>query len=497
MNLKSLLKDTAIYGLSSIVGRFLNYLLVPLYTTKIAAESGGYGMVTHLYSYTAFFLALLTFGMETTLFRFSNKDGEDPRKVYGTALRMVGGVVLLFIGIVAVLLRPISSALGYAAHPEYVGCMALIVAMDAFQAIMFSRLRQQRRPLKFMTLKFAFIIPNVLLNLFVFLGMPLLFDKIPAMQDLYVRFDYGVGLIFFVNLICTFLVNFGFINELKGLGYGFDRALCRRMLGYTWPLLILSLVGVLNQVADKMMFPLLMPGDEGRVQLGIYGACVKIAMIMSLLTQAFRYAYEPIVFSGSRDKNSPETLADGMKYFVIFTLLAFLAVMFYLPVLKHLVGSSYWSGLGVIPVVMMAEIFMGIYFNLSFWYKLSDQTWWGAVMSATGAATMIAINVIFVPRIGYWACAWGGFAGYGVAMVMSWAIGQKKFPLPYDLKSIALFFGMAGLLYAVSWGLSLLQLPVIATLAINSLLLLVYLAVVLVSLKDQLPARFRAIFSRS
>ena len=443
MNLKSLAKDTAIYGLSSIVGRFLNYLLVPLYTYRIAAESGGYGIVTNLYAYTALFLALLTFGMETTLFRFSNKEGEDPRKVYGTILRLVGLVGLAFLAVVLGFIKPISAAMGYAAHPEYVGCMAVIVAFDAFQAIMFSRLRQQRRPLKFMALKFAFIVPNILLNLFIFLVMPALFDKAPALQELYVRFDYGVGLIFFSNLVCTSLAFLGFIPELKGLGYGFDKGLAKRLLKYSWPLLVLSLVGILNQVADKILFPYLMPGPEGKVQLGIYGACVKIAMIMSLLTQAFRYAYEPIVFNGSRDSNSPETLADGMKYFVIFTLLAFLAVMFYMPILRHFIQPGYWEGLAVVPIVMAAEIFMGIYFNLSFWYKLSDQTHWGAIMSAAGAAVMIAVNVIFVPKIGYRACAWGGFAGYGTAMLLSWFIGQKKYPIRYDLRTIFTFVVIA------------------------------------------------------
>lgn len=447
MNLKSLLKDTAIYGLSSIVGRFLNYLLVPLYTYKIAAESGGYGIVTNLYAYTALFLALLTFGMETTLFRFSNKEGEDPNKVYGTVLRLVGGVALAFITIVLLCIKPIAGAMGYASHPEYVGCMAVIVAMDAFQAIMFSRLRQQRRPFKFMALKFGFIIPNVLLNLFIFLVMPKFFGRFPALEQLYVNMDYGVGLIFFVNLICTALVFIGFAKELCGLGYGFDNGLAKRMLAYTWPLLILSLVGILNQVADKILFPYLMPGHEGKVQLGIYGACVKIAMIMSLLTQAFRYAYEPIVFNGSRDKNSPETLSDGMKYFVVFTLLAFLAVTVYMPILKHFVQPAYWEGLDVIPIVMMAEIFMGIYFNLSFWYKLSDQTYWGAIMSAIGAAVMIAVNVVLVPRIGYWACAWGGFAGYGVAMLLSWFIGQRRYPIHYDLKTMGLFLAVAACFY--------------------------------------------------
>ena len=485
MNLKSLAKDTAVYGLSSIVGRFLNYLLVPLYTYKIAAESGGYGIVTNLYAYTALLLALLTFGMETTMFRFSNKDGEDARSVYGTALKMVGGVALLFVALVMVLLRPISGAMGYAAHPEYVGCMAVIVAMDAFQAIMFSKLRLDRRPIKFMLLKFAFIIPNILLNLFIFLVMPALFASHPGLEQMYVRFDHGVGLIFFVNLFCTAMVTLGFIPELRGLGVRFDGALAKRMLAYTWPLLLLSLVGVLNQVADKILFPYLMPGEEGRVQLGIYGACVKIAMIVALLTQAFRYAYEPIVFNGSRGKDNPETLADGMKYFVVFALLAFLAVMVYMPILRHFIQPGYWEGLGVVPVVMMAEVFMGIYFNLSFWYKLSDQTWWGAVMSAIGAAVMIAVNVILVPKIGYWACAWGGFAGYGTAMLLSWIIGRRKYPIPYDMKAIIGFTLLAAAIFALVSlpGWLGLELPAWIQIAGGTVLLAVYAVLILREIK--------------
>lgn len=476
MNLKSLVKDTAIYGLSSIVGRFLNYLLVPLYTYKISAESGGYGIVTNLYAYTALLMALLTFGMETTMFRFSTREGEDARKVYGTSLKMVGAVALLFVAMVLLFIGPISGAMGYAAHPEYVGCMAIIVALDAFQAIMFSKLRLDGRPVKFMLLKFAFIIPNILLNLFIFLVLPAMFGSHPELESLYMRFNGGVGLIFFANLVCTALVTLGFIPELRGLGVRFDGALARRMLRYTWPLLLLSLVGILNQVADKILFPRLMPGEEGMVQLGIYGACVKIAMIIALLTQAFRYAYEPIVFNSSRSKDSPDTLADGMKYFIIFTLLAYLAVIVYMPILRHFIQPGYWVGLGVVPVVMMAEVFMGVYFNLSFWYKLSDQTWWGAVMSAIGAAVMIAVNVIFVPRIGYWACAWGGFAGYGTAMLLSFFIGRKRYPIPYDIKGICLFVLLAAFIFAAvslpAWlGLGW---PSWLRMTIGTILLLVY-----------------------
>ena len=484
MNLKSLAKDTALYGLVSIVGRFLNYLLVPVHTYMIPAASGGYGVVSNLYAYTALFLALLTFGMETTLFRFANKPDTDDRMVYSNALRMVGGVVMGFLAIVFLLLKPISGSMGYAAHPEYVGMFALITGQDAFQAVMFSRLRQQRRPVRFVALKFAFIIPSILLNLFIFLVMP----KVPALQGIFEQFNYGVGLIFLTNLVCTTLVTLLFIPEIRGIAYGFDKAMAKEMLRYSWPLLLLSLVGVLNQVADKILLPKLMPGEDGMVQLGIYGACVKIAMIMSLLTQAFRYAYEPIVFADNKDKNSPATLADGTKYFLIFTLLAFRAVVVYMPVLQRFVGEGYREGLGVIPIVMMAEIFMGVYFNLSFWYKLTDQNWWGAIMSAIGVAVMVAINVIFVPKIGYWACAWGGFAGYGTSMLLSWFIGQKKYPIPYDLKTIGLFTVLALLLYAAYVLLGRTGLSPIPMMAIGTLMLLAYCAAVWRMLKKR-PAQ--------
>lgn len=447
MNLKSLAKDTAIYGLSSIVGRFLNYLLVILHTRVIPAETGGYGIVTNLYAWTALLLALLTFGMETTFFRFAGKERENPDSVYANALKMVGCVGVVFLAVIFGFLKPVAGALGYAAHPEYIACFAIITALDAFQAILFVRLRQQKRAVKFVTLKLSFIFASIFLNLIVFLVLPRFFGAHPAIQQAFIKYDYGAGFIFFINLVCTACVTFGFIPELKGLEKGLDKGLCKRMLVYTWPLLLMSVVGVLNQVADKILLPELMPGTEGKVQLGIYGACVKIAMIMSMLTQAFRYAYEPIVFGEARSKNSDKTLADGMKWFILFSLLAYLAVIVYLPVLKYIIGSSYWPGLGVVPVVMLAELFMGVYFNLSFWYKLTDQTWWGAIINTIAVALMIGINVIFVPKIGYWACAWGGLVGYGVAMLLSWFLGMKKYPIPYDHRTIFTFVVIAAAYY--------------------------------------------------
>ena len=272
-----------------------------------------------------------------------------------------------------------------------------------------------------------------------------------------------------------------FLPQFRYLKYGISLQLAKEMLRYSFPLLLLSLVGILNQVADKILFPYLVSGPDGQVQLGIYGACVKIAMIMALLTQAFRYAYEPVVFSG-KDKNSPQTLAQGMKFFVLFTELAWLAVMLFLPVLKFFIQPGYWEGLKVVPVVMAAEVFMGIYFNLSFWYKLSDRTWWGALMSAIGAAVMIAVNILFVPKYGYMACAWGGFAGYGTTMLLSYCIGQKKYPVHYELRTMALFTLMALAIYLLN-GLYSAFLSMLWSLAVSAVMLLIFAYLIYKELK--------------
>ena len=451
-NLKSLAKETAIYGLSSIVGRFLNYLLVPLYTAQLAASSGGYGVITEVYSYVALLLVFLTFGMETTFFRFINKTSDEAERmrVYSTTLITVGSVGLFFCAAILGFLSPIADVLGYAAHPEFLGMMAVCVAIDAFQCIPFAYLRFRRRPLKFAALKLLFIVMNIALNLVYFLLLPTLYadpDWHDAVAGIY-HPSFGVGYAFAINLCCTSLITLFFFRELTGFRYVFDKQLLQQMLRYAWPILILGIAGILNQTADKIIFPQVVPGQEGKVQLGIYGASVKIAMIMAMITQAFRYAYEPFVFSKSQEKDSRETYASAMKYFIIFTLLAFLLVVGYLDILKRIIAPDYWEGLRVVPIVMAAEIMMGVYFNLSFWYKLTDRTIWGAIFSGAGCLVLIAINLIFIPTYGYMACAWAGVAGYGTAMVLSYYVGQRYYPIRYPLKSIAVYVFLAGLCYA-------------------------------------------------
>lgn len=438
-NMKSLAKDTAIYGMSSIIGRFLNYLLVPLYTAKISAASGGYGVITNMYAYTALLLVILTFGMETTFFRFVNKEGEDAHKVYTTVLCMVGCTSLLFIALVMAFIHPLSSLMGYADHPSYVWTMFVTVAIDAFQCIPFAYLRYKKRPMKFAAFKLLFILLNILLNVlyYVVLG------------------GTEVGYAFYINLVCTASITFCFYKELKE-GFMGDFAtwsetkrLIGKMLRYSWPILVLGIAGILNQTADKILFPYIYKGNDSHTQLGIYGAASKIAMIMAMITQAFRYAYEPFVFGKAKDKDSRDTYAAAMKYFLIFTLLAFLVVMGYIDVLRHIIGRDYWDGLRVVPIVMAAEILMGVYFNLSFWYKLIDRTIWGAWFSGIGCVVLIAVNVIFVPQYGYMACAWAGFAGYGTAMILSYFVGQKYYPINYPLKSIGVYVAITLLFFVV------------------------------------------------
>ena len=431
-NIKSLAKDTAIYGLSSIVGRFLNYLLVPLYTHVISAASGGYGIVTNLYAYTALILVILTFGMETTFFRFANKQEENPNTVFWTSLTMVGVLSLTFLGGIFIAITPISHTLGYTDHPEYILMMATVVALDAIQAIPFCLLRYQKKAVKFASLKLLFIVMNI--------GLNLLYFKVLGHTEVYY--------VFFLNLICTGLITFFFIPDLLHMQVRVDLRLLRRMFSYSWPILLLGIAGILNQAADKMIFPLVYPDKKEAIsELAIYGACVKVAMIMAMITQAFRYAYEPFVFAQSKEQGQTKTYALGMKYFVIFTLMAFLCVMAWLPALRYMVGADYWEGLRVVPIVMAAEIMMGIYFNLSFWYKLIDKTIYGAFFSIVGCVILLAVNLWGIPHMSYMACAWGGFAGYGSAMILSYIVGQKLNPIPYPLRSMACYLLLAGVLF--------------------------------------------------
>lgn len=467
-NLKSLVKDTAIYGLSSILGRFFNYLLVPLFTYTFKSCSD-YGLYSYLYAQTALLLAILTFGMETTFFRFINKEEDRTQKmrVYSTALIMVGGVALTFVVLVLSFLGPIARLEGCEGHEWYVGMMALVVAQDAFQAICYAYLRNEHKPVKFMCLRLILIAMNLLLNIGAYMVMP----RIDPTWEISVKWAFAI------NLICTTFISFCFYKELTGFKWVFDKAKARKMIAYAWPILILSVAGILNNVAGQILLPNILGHEDGLDQLGIYEACIKVAMIMALITQAFRYAYEPFVFGHAKEKDSKAMYSVAMKYFIIFTLAAFLCVMGYMDILQLLIGRDYREGLGIIPVAMAAEIMMGIAMNLSFWYKLIDKTIYGAWFSIAGCAALLIVNFLFVPTYGYWACAWGGFAAYGTTMVLSYLFGQRINPIPYQMKSICGYVLLAGALYAVMYYSNQMIGNQWFRMGVNTLLILVYLSV--------------------
>ena len=474
-NLKSLAKDTAIYGLSSIVARFINYLLVPIQTARFAASGGEYGIITNVYAYVSLLIILLTFGMETTFFRFMSKEGEDPRKVYSTALTMVMMTSLISAVLLMMFLYPIATAVGYADHPEYVAVMYVTVAIDAFMAIPFAYLRYLHKPLRFALLKIINIVLNITLNLLYLIVLPALRLNPFGIYD--EQFTLDVAFVFYINLFCTCTTLLMLWKEWTSQPFKIDKDTCKRMLSYTWPLLVMGLAGQLNQAASQILFPYLFDGsqEEARAQLGIYGACIKIAMIMVMITQAFRFAYEPFVFGKSKDKDNRDTYAQAMKFYLIFTLLAFLVVMGYLDILKYLIGESYWDGLRVVPIIMAAEIMFGVFFNLSFWYKLTDRTIWGAYFSGIGAVVLITIDILLIPRFSYMACAWAGFAAYATSMLLSYFIGQRYYPIAYPIRQMSAYVLLTLVLYmAMQYAGSVL--PLWASLIVNTLLIAVFVA---------------------
>jgi len=477
-NLKSLAKDTAIYGLSSIAARFVGYLLVPIETAKFSAEDGQYGIITNIYAYVALLLIVLTYGMETTFFRFMNRPGEQPEKVYATALRMVALTSVCFVALVALFLSPISDVVGYPDHPEFIMIMATCVAVDAFINIPMAYLRYAHRPIKFVTLRMISIVVNIVGVLLYLVVLPYFRLNLFGIYD--ANFSLNVVGVFWIELAGSVLTLFFLGKELSGFRNPFDKATCKRMLKYTWPLLVMGVAGQLNQSASQIIFPWMYDGSaqDARTELGIYGACIKLAMIMVIITQAFRYAYEPFVFSQTKEQDNKKTYAKAMKFYIIFTLLAFLCVMGYMDILRHIIGRDYWVGLKVVPIVMAGGIMTGVYFNLSFWYKLIDKTIWGAYFSGIGCAVIIGINVIFVPKYGYIACAWAGFMGNATAMVLSYLVGQRKYPINYPLKSIFVYLLIAGFFFAVITYTNA-NLPVPAALGINTLVIILFIAHVL------------------
>ncbi|GAB6140352.1 oligosaccharide flippase family protein [Methylosoma difficile] len=449
--ISKLASQTAIYGLSSIFGRFINYLLVPLYTYHFSAAE--YGVVSEFYAYAGFLSVFLLLGFETGYFRFRDKDCKGPDTSYSTALIFVLLLNLLFLaGIVAV--NPqLSAALHYPQHPEYALWFTVILTLDAIAAIPFARLRAENRAFRFAGIKLAEILITVLLSLLFIVVCPKLSVPQPqSWQEQAAAWFYqpavGVGYIFIANLIASSIKFLLLIPQLMGIVWGFDRHLFTRMFSYSWPMAVIGFAGIINEMLDRALLKHLLPGDPqtNLAQLGIYSACYKLSILMSLFIQAFRYAAEPFFFAYADKSDAKRVYALVLRYFVIFCVFIFLLVTLYLDYFKYFLGENFRSGLPVVPILLFANLFLGIYVNLSVWYKLTDRTSMGAWVSIAGAVLTVALNIWWIPQWGYVGSAWATLVCYAFMALLSYCLGQIYYPVAYDIRRIVGY---------IAWGVTL------------------------------------------
>lgn len=440
LSLKTLLKDTAVYGISSMLGRLLNWLLTYVYVRVLLQEE--MGQMSNLYAWVAVLMALITYGMETTFFRFVNKS-DRPREVYATALMIVGVNALVFVLLFTYYLDPIICFLGYESLGEQSTLMLKvlggIIALDAFCAIPLAYLRYAQRPWRFMLVRISFVLFTIVATLGLFYLSPLIGSSplwLHSLREKALLSIFGINLLASILQFVMLIPTFGFAR------WSIDRHLIRQMLSYASPILFLGLIGVFNTQIDKIIFPLLFADpSQGQVQLGIYSACYKIAVIMLLFTQAFRYAYDPFVFAKAKEGEqvAKGAYAQSMKYYVYFALCIFLAVLSLMDILKYFVTPEYYDGLLAVPLVMFGQLMFGVYFNLSLWYKLTDKTIWGTLLSLIGTVVLLLWIVLGASSLGFMACAWGLVCSNVLMVLLSYLLGQRYYPISYPLKHIGLF----------------------------------------------------------
>lgn len=442
--LRKLASQTAVYGLSSIVGRFLNYLLVPLYTYTFPADA--YGVVSEFYAYAGFFAVLLVLGLETGYFRFRKKEGVPAGAAYPAALMVVSLANLLFIGLIVTYRQPLADLLRYPDHAEYLVWFGLILALDAISALPFARLRAEDRAWRFAGIKVGEIMVAIGLNLLFLLGLPEIAALWPE-SELARLYDpaIGVGYIFLANLIASGFKMLLLIPQFRGFRLRDGFPVLRPMLAYSLPMVIIGFAGVINEMLDRAILKFLLPYDlkENLRILGVYGACYKLSILMTLFVQAFRYAGEPFFFAYAGRADARKAYAMVLRFFVIFCVFIFLLVTLFLDVFQYFVGADYREGLDVVPILLMANLFLGIYVNLSIWYKLTDRTGMGAWVSMMAALITIGLNFWWIPLIGYRGAAWAHLACYGGMAMASWLLGRHYYPVPYPVWRV-LFYMVFG-----------------------------------------------------
>lgn len=446
---KSLAKDSLTYGSASIISKMIVTVLTPVFTYSLSKAE--FGIMTNLYAYTALFLVVLSFGLETGLFRFiTSAENKEKNTVYSTVILIISGIVLGYVSIFLGFFDQVRGIWQSDIPNLYIKLIIIITAMDVFCAIPFAYLRYKKRPIKFGSLKILNVTLYVVFCIFFLYVCPWIYEKNSNWISWFYDPENKVKYVFISNLVATAIQTCCLLPEIMGFNYRFDPKLAKKLFSYCFPLMLMGLAGMSNQVVDKIVFPAVYPGSDAMDQLGLYSACFRISLIMMMFTQAFRYAYEPFIFEKSKDKDAKESYGKIMKYFVLLALFVFLFTVFYIDIFKWYVGPAYFEALGIVPIVVVGELFFAVYFNLSIWYKLTDKTYWGTIFSSIGFIIIIGMNILLIPKYSYWACAWAAFIGNFVIMLLSYFVGQKKFPIRYDLKTLLIYTALAGVLFAIS-----------------------------------------------
>ena len=474
-SIKQLASQTLVYGMGTIVPRVLNYaLLTPFYTRIFPIEGGEYGVVTEIYAYMAILLILLTYGMETAFFRFSTSKEYNSKKIYNTSALSLLTTSIVFVVIMLFNAEGIANILEYSGHSEYIKMFSLIVAIDAFTAIPFARLRIENKAFKFAFIKLVNVLVIVIIAFSFLYWIPQQLKNNPdsILKSIYSP-EIRVGYVFIANLCGSIVSLLLLLPSIVSIRFKLDFIVLKKLLVYALPLLIAGLAGVLNDNFDKAAMKFLLPDKSTAFQeLAEYGANYKIAVLMALFIQMFRYAAEPFFFSKSKDKNAKQLYARVMDYFVLFCLIIFLALSLNLEILKYLIDPDYWNALNVVPIILLAFVFFGIFVNLSVWYKLNDVTKYAVYLTLAGTAVTLFINIKFVPVYGYIASAWGHFAAYLVMIIFSYFLGRKHYPVPYNVLKIGTYFLIALVIFALC---SILPIQSkILQLVVNNILIIIF-----------------------
>jgi O-antigen/teichoic acid export membrane protein len=431
---KQLASQTVIYGLSTIVPRFLNFLLVPLYTWFFSTEE--YGVVTELYAYAIFLNIVLTYGMETAFFKFS-QDNSNTDKIYSTILFSIVSSSLIFATVTFLFATPIASVLGYERNPEFIWIFGLIISIDAVCAIPFVKLRKQNKAFRFASIKLMNVGVNITLNLLFIVLFPWLLKNGSNLPVWLYNPSIGLGYIFISNLAASVITLF-IISPLISFKGGFDKVLLKKILAYSLPLLVAGFAGSINEALDRVIIKHLVPENQNALgQLGIYGANFKLAVLLVLFIQTFRFAAEPFFFNYEKEKDSRVLFAKILNYFTVIILIIFIASLANLDILKYFIGEKFWEGLYLVPILLFSNVLLGMYMYLSSWYKLAGKTMYGVYIIGIGAIITIAANLIFVPVFGIIASAYGHLASYLVMTISCYLWGKKHYPIPYELGRIS------------------------------------------------------------